>query len=47
MGQQGAGHNVQLLDFINKRIANIESAGELALVTHIPAGSTPLFHANM
>ncbi len=44
---QSAGHNVQLLDFVHKRIADIETALNDSIITHINAGDAPLFHANM
>lgn len=44
---QGAGHNVQLFDFVNKNIVDVETAVNATLTTPVTPGSAPVFHANV
>jgi hypothetical protein len=38
---------LQLFDFTHRQMLNIETAGSTFLVTQMPPGKAPMFHANM
>jgi hypothetical protein len=38
---------MQLFDFVNKQIVDVETALNASLVTPVAPGSAPVFHANV